>query len=412
MIKLAIGGLCIIYCINAYSVESSLKGIIDLRAVAVNGENNSESYLAGDYGKYRYNHGNEFALGQLGLQYKLEWQNNWSLNVVGNGFADDNDVSFGITEAYVHFKGLPTESGWRVHSKVGLYYPKISLENVATAWSTPYTLTSSTLNNWIGEEFRNTGLNLKLDKLGKASNSPHSFSFDLDLFQNNDSVGAMISWHGWALGSRQTLFNETLVVQDFPARNGMLVDQSSKSDPFIELDNRWGINVNGQWRYQNKVQVNVGYYDNRAEKGLVENGQYTWTTSFLHSGIKYKFAQGWELIGQIMQGNTLMTSPTLLPVVDNDFNSQYFMLRKFWDAHHLAVRFEYFSVDDLDKTIGDNNNENGKAITAAYRYQLTRQSFFLVEYNLIDSHRPARQYQHQSVNLTEQQYQIAYRYYF
>lgn len=412
MVKLATGLVCATICFNAFSVESSIKGLVDIRASVVNGADNAESYLTGDYGKFRYSDGTNFSLGQLGLHYQLEWQNQWSVNLVGNGFADSHDIAFGLTEAYGQYKGLPTASGWRFQSKIGVYYPQISLENIATAWSTPYSLTSSTINNWIGEELRNTGINIKFEKLGKATKSPHSVSLELDVFQNNDSAGAMLSWHGWTVGSRQTLLSERLIVQDFPARNGMLAEQAAESDPFIELDNRWGVNVTGQWRYQNNFKMSVGFYDNQAEKGLVENGQYTWTTSFIHAGFKYQITKGWELMGQYMSGSTLMTSPTFIRVVDNDFDSQFLMLRRFWGKHHIALRIEDFNVDDRDETLGDNNNESGNALSFAYRYSLNRQNFLLAEYTAVDSHRASRQYQHQPIKLKEQQYQVAYRYYF
>ncbi|NVK25580.1 MAG: hypothetical protein HWE10_11680 [Gammaproteobacteria bacterium] len=419
--------------VNSYAAESSFKGIVDVRAVSVSGEKANQSYLVGDYGKFRYGEGSQLALDQLGLQYHLNWQNNWSLNVIANGFVDDYDTTFGVTEAYAQYKGLPNSAGWRMQAKVGLYYPHISLENVATAWSTPYTLTSSAINNWLGEEFRSTGINFKIEKLGRFSGSNQNFSFDIDLFRNNDTAGAMLTWHGWTVGSRQTLFGETLVLQDFPARDGMLAAQAGNSDPFLELDNRWGLNTNAQWHYGKDLKVSMGYYNNFAERGIVVNGQYTWTTSFLHGGVKYKFADGWELIGQFMQGNTLMTSPTLIKVVDNDFDSQFVMVRHFWNDHHLALRLERFAVDDLDQTVGDNNDETGSALALAYRYRLNRQTFIVAEYTMVSSDRPSRgylsdadsyepmtmqtgyygnDYQKSIVDLTEHQYQIAVRYYF
>lgn len=412
MLKLFIGIVLTLCIFNSQSAEMSLKGIVDLRAVHVTSDANADSYLAGDYGKFRFNTGSELALGQLGLQYKVDWQNNWSSTVVGNGFADQNDTAVGITEAYLQYKGLPNANGLRISGKAGIYYPHISIENIATAWSTPYTITSSTINNWLGEEIRNSGFGLSVEKLGKQSRSPHSFIVDLDLFQNNDSAGAMLTWHGWTVGSRQTLLHERLVVQQFPAREGMLADQAAHSDPFIELDHRWGFNVSGQWRYKNTLRVQAGYYDNQAKKGIVEKGQYTWTTAFSHASFKYKFAKTWELMGQFMQGNTLMNSPQLTEVVNNDFNSQYLMLRKFWGKHHIALRAEYFNVDDLDQTIGDNNNESGHAYALAYRYRLSKQSFVLGEYTHVDSSRWSRRYQNQPIELTERQYQLSYRHYF
>ena len=397
---------------SVWSIEHSFKGIVDVRAYYVDNNSDAKSYLAGDYGKYRYDAGSGFALGQLGIQYHLSLNNYWSVNVIGNAFANKGNNNIGFTEGYIRYKGMPSANGWRVSSKIGVFYPSISLENISTAWSTPYTLTTSSLNNWIGEELRNTGVSLKIDKLGKMTKSPHTLSAEISLFQNNDPAGAMLAWHGWTIGSRQTLLQEKLIVQNFPAREGMLAAQAPKSDPFMELDNRWGGHLSATWRYENTFKLNAGYYDNRAEEGLVEDGQYTWTTSFSHLGLKYKLAPQLELIGQYMQGNTYMTSPFGLRVVDNDFDNAFLMLRKGWDNSHIALRVEHFNVDDLDELIGDNNNESGNGVSLAYRYKLARQSYIMAEYNWLNSDRPSRYYEHHPVELIERQYQIAYRYYF
>ena len=285
------------------------------------------------------------------------------------------------------------------------------MENIATAWSTPYTLTSSTINNWLGEELRHTGFEFSLDKLGKFSKSDHDFSADLSLFQNNDTTGAMLAWHGWTLGNRQTLLHEKLIVQPFFARTGDLKNQAAQSDPFIELDNRWGAHIVGHWRFKNQLKVNIGYYDNNVDPDVVKEGQYTWSTKFIHLGFKYKLNKTIELVGQYMQGSTYMQSPYGDKVVDNDFRSAFLMLRKHWRKHHLAFRVEEFSVDDFDQTVGDNNAEYGKALTLSYRYKLTKQSFILTEYNWLNSTRASRYYVGQPVNLIENQIQLAYRIY-
>jgi hypothetical protein len=396
---------------NSFALDANLKGIVDLRAYHV-ASDGSESYLAGDYGKYRFNDGSGLALGQLGAHLNLEFNSTWSATVVANAFANKGNSAIGITESYLNYKSLPTSSGWRIKSKIGVFYPTISFENVATGWSTPYTLTSSSLNNWVGEELRNTGVNLSLEKLGKFSGSKHSFSADVSLFQNNDPAGAMLAWHGWTIGSRQTLLHEKLIVQDFPAREGKLKFQAAESAPFLELDDRFGLHLSANWKYDNKLKFNIGFYNNFAEEGLVENGQYTWTTEFFHSALKYRFTKEWEVIAQVMAGNTYMTSPYKERVVDNDFDNAFIMLRHFWSDHHIAARFEHFNVDDLDGLWGDNNDEQGNAFSLAYRYKLSKQSFLLTEFNYIDSHRPSRWYLNQAIDKKETQYQIGYRYYF
>jgi len=138
-----------------------------------------------------------------------------------------------------------------------------------------------------------------------------------------------------------------------------------------------------------------------------------------------------------MSGDTLMTSPPIpiepdnnlvpssqysyvdpaqqtykIKVVYNDFASSFMMLRHFWQSHQVALRLENFEVTDLDFTEGDNNDEDGNAFTLAYRYRWDRQTFLFAEYNRIESTRPSRTYMEQAVDLTEQQYQLAVRYYF
>ena len=430
MIRFSLVIFCsLVLCHQAFAVESSFKGLVDVRAVTVSSGN--DTYLVGDYGKFRYSDGEQLALDLLGLQYHAKFDNDLSFNLIANGYADDNDSAFGITEAFIKYKGLPSENGWRWQGKAGIYYPKISIENTSTAWSTPHTLTSSVINNWVGEELRSTGVNVKLEKLGKFNSSKNNFAIDVDLFVNNESAGAILTWHGWTLGSRQTLLGETLILPDIPALDGMLSAQAHQSDPFIELDDKVGINLVGEWHYDKTLKMHLGYYNNNAEKGLVEHGQYTWTTYFIHSGLKYAFAPSWEVSAQYMAGNTLMTSPPItvvddnddsgaysstrtyrISVVDNDFASMFLMIKKQWREHQIALRLEQFEVDDLDQIEGDNNNETGDAFTFTYRYKMNRQMFMLAEYNIVDSQRWSRSYHSQPMNLTEEQYQFSVRYYF
>ena len=400
---------------NGFSVEHQFKGLIDLRLYIVDAIDQSESYLAGNYGKYGFDNGSGISLAQLGLQYHGNWDNGLSATIVANGYAggvkNSDNEAIGLTEAYLNYKSLPNQNGWRYKVKAGIFYPKISMENIATAWSTPYTLTSSSLNTWLGEEMRSTGIEFTIDKLGKLANSDHNFSLDVSLFKNNDTLGAMLAWHGWTTGSRQTLIHEKLIVQPFFAREGDLKSQAALSDPFIELDNKFGGHIVGRWQYKNTAKFNLGYYDNNANPDVVENGQYTWPTKFTHLGLKVKLAKKIEMISQYMQGNTYMQSPYGTKVVDNDFKNGFMMLRKYWGEHHMAIRFEKFSVDDLDQTVGDNNNESGKAFTLSYRYRLNKHSFIQTEYNYLDSSRASRYYLWQPINLVEQQLQLAYRFY-
>ena len=107
-----------------------------------------------------------------------------------------------------------------------------------------------------------------------------------------------------------------------------------------------------------------------------------------------------------------MTSPTGVNVVNNDFSTGYLLLRYLIGSSQIAARAELFDVDDKDSLPGDNNNENGKALTLSYRHQLSRQSFIYAEYNWVSSNRTARMYAWQPEFLIERQYQLGYRFYF
>lgn len=394
------------------AAEVKFSGVVDVRAHVVSSDASNSSYLKGDFGKFRFDDGLGFSLGQLGLKSQLSFDNNWSATIVANAFSEEGHLEAGITEAYARYKSIPDANGWRWGAKVGLFYPEISLEHIATAWSNPYTLTSSALNNWVGEELRSLGGSLSVEKLGKFNRSNHDFSFAASVFQNNDPAGAMIPWHGWTIGSRQTLIQERLVIPYFPALSADLSAQARHTDPFLELDDRWGLHVHGSWRYKKHAKLSAGFYDNHAREGIVKQGHYTWTTRFSHVGGKYKIGKNVELIGQYLSGNTYMTSPTGVDVVNSDFSTGYLLTRYLMGKSQIAVRAELFDVDDKDSLPGDNNNENGKSLTLSYRHQLSRQSFVFTEYNWVSSNRPARMYAWQPESLIERQYQLGYRFYF
>jgi len=113
-----------------------------------------------------------------------------------------------------------------------------------------------------------------------------------------------------------------------------------------------------------------------------------------------------------MSGDTLMQSPKRIDVVNNRFQSAYLSLGWKSGKKRLNARVEEFSVTDRDTTPLDNNNEQGKALTLSYRYQLARQWFMLGELSWLDSHRPARMYQGIAVDQVERLSLLGVRYYF
>ena len=391
------------------AAELSFKGLIDVRASHTDG---LDSYVNGDNGKFRNDNGAHLSLAQLAFAGELQATEALSLHAVGAAYADGVEDNVGLTEIYAKYRTTPTANGFRQTLRAGVFYPPISLENRAVGWSSSSSLTPSTMNSWIGEEVRLTGLEYSAEWLGKHRQSPVDAKLFGSLFINNDPTAAMLSWHGWTQSSRQTLLQEKLQLPDFPARNGALAGQASASDPFHEEDGRPGYVVGTELKYKRQGLLQLGYYDNRAQPYRQTNGQYGWDTRFVYAGFRWQPDRAWRLQGQIMQGATRMQDPRHQDVVNNDFRSGYLSLSWREKKHQILGRVEEFSVTDNDTTAGDNNSEVGKGVTLSYRYQLDRRTFLFSEYNWIDSKRGARMYQGLSLRQIERQWLLAARYYF
>ena len=394
--------------IIAQSLSIETKGIVDFRLTSTS---SSDSYIKGGLGKFRYSDGTRFSIGHAGLETNVEITDHWSARVVGNGYLDGEDDAIGLTEAFFKYQGLPSESGYRLSSRIGVFYPAISLEHIATGWASKDTLTGSTLNTWIGEEVRVAGLEGKLTKLGKFAGKSYDWSVTATVFKNNDPTGALLAWHGWTQSVRQTLYHES---RPFPPRlSPELVDQASESDPFRDVDGNPGFHIGGEWKKRRKGSFSFGYYDNQAKPFLIEQGNYGWKTRFYHLGGRWRFDHNLELTWQYLHGDTLMQNLQRQDIVNAGYGSGYIMLSKRWQKkHRFSVRLEEFSVDDRDSTELDNNDEYGKAATFSYQYRLSKGWFLSTEYNWIDSWRPSRSYINLPVDTTERQLQLSARYFF
>lgn len=394
------------------ATEYDLSGLIDIRATSTD---SSISYLKGGYGKFRYSDGENISLAQLALTLKVDWENNLSFHLLTNAYQDGETNGFGITEAFFRYRALPNADGIRFQGRFGFMYPKISLENIAVGWSSPYTLSYSTMNSWLAEEVRHVGIEGSISKLGKFSGSAHDFTLSTVLFGNNDPNGSMLSWHGWVQSSRQTFWNEKLDFPQFPALNeGQALETQAKySDPFVELDSLNGYQILGQWDWKSKSKLLMGYYDNRGADDVVKNGQYSWRTTFLHMGFRWINDNGITLLLQHMSGNSRMTVADNVDVVAINFSNTFLMLSKKWQKFRLSTRLEQFETNDLDGITGDNNDEDGHGLTLSLAYQFDEKLLLHIEYNYINSDRPSRMYYGQlDKKQQEKQIQLAARYYF
>ncbi len=170
--------LLILQPLNA--AEYEFHGVVDFRAT--NSNSLAKSYIAGGQGKFGLSDGTQFSIAQAGAQLAVTWENGLSAHGVINSYIDDEDSAFGVTEAYIKYKTLPNQSGYRFQTKAGIFYPEISLENNAYAWASKNTLNSSMINTWIGEEIRVFGSEFKVTRLGRMNNDAFDLSLSASVF--------------------------------------------------------------------------------------------------------------------------------------------------------------------------------------------------------------------------------------
>src|SRR5262249_47676395 len=112
-------------------------------------------------------------------------------------YVPDQKTLVDATEIYGRYQPIQNQS-WLLSFKGGAFYPPISLENEGIGWTSPWSITPSAINSWVGDELRTIG--------GEASAEWRYSSGSIGLtaagFARNDRAGALIADRGWTFGDR------------------------------------------------------------------------------------------------------------------------------------------------------------------------------------------------------------------
>lgn len=320
----------------------------------------------------------------------------------------EQDRGVDIVEAFVKYQPVPT-SAIAYSLKAGLFFPHISRENVGVAWTTPYTITPSAVNSWVGEEIRALGLEATVTYKGDL----HNISLTAAAFGFNDPAGTLLAFRGWGLGDAKVGALGELPLAELPqiGPSGDFIKQPFWVRPVREIDNRPGFYGAVDWEYGDNIQAGAFYYDNRGNPESIENKQYAWDTRFWNWYIEAELPREFKLISQYMMGNTKMggISRDGQRYVDVDYDAGFVLLTKKLDRFRLTTRFDWFGTDDNSFEQFDNNNENGTALTAAISANVFKKDVILLEYLHISSERPARETIGFMSNQKNDIFQVSYR---
>ncbi|MEM8995036.1 MAG: hypothetical protein AAGF23_09630 [Acidobacteriota bacterium] len=305
----------------------------------------------------------------------LEWRpsDRWGAYVHAVARAEPEALEgreVGVVEAYaeVNFEARDADL-WTV--RLGHYLLPTSRENVDVGWSSPYALSFSALNTWIGEEVRATGA-LGIYQL--AVGQTDEIQLGGGVFYNNDTAGTLIAWRGWALGDRLSVYGEYAPLpplRGFMEGGAFDIQDPRGTNPFgSDLDGRAGWNAFAGYSRPEVGSVRYTHYDNRGDRGFYVN-EYAWRTRFDLIGADYHWGP-WSFAAEWMDGSTGMGDPTERHV-QLDYRAGYVLASYGGAGFRVTARYDDFETIERDESVGyDPNDGGGSAWALAAFYEPER----------------------------------------
>jgi len=256
-----------------------------------------------------------------------------------------------VPEAYVRYRPVST-GAWRGSAKAGLYFLPISLENDGIGWTSPWTITPSAINSWVGEEIRGFGAEVREEWRARSG----TLSFGGGLFRNNDVAGNILALRGWSLSD---------VTYGIGGRLREPADRGEREtyDPFRPIGGRTGWYADASWKAIEGWELRALHYDNRADPAaytLYAGGErlFAWRTRFWSAGAVWTRGP-LTVIAQAMDGDTDVRPDGVSFLTP--FRSAFVLAGWNRGAWRPAVRVERFSTR--------NPSERGHAVTAALNWR-------------------------------------------
>jgi hypothetical protein len=351
--------------------EFDLLGVVWARGLVVEGQ---PAWLEGGFGRLTEGAADpQDSLATLrgALHLGIDWKPSETWLVHAHGVAQGEPASYGgrrvgLVEAYLQFRPELTPKD-TLRLRAGSFFPPTSLENTEPLWQSPYTVTLSALNAWIGEEVRLTGLDASWIRKGDRDR----LELSAVAFGVNDSSGALIGWRGWSLGDRLSTAGEVLPLPPLTTLEPGEAFGEQRDDgtrPVDELDSRLGYMARARWSRPEAFRIQAAFTHNRGDRRL-HRGQYSWDTRFAQAGLELPLGKDFTLVAEGVLGDTGM-GPAVAggPRVDVRFKVGYALLSWRRGAWRVTARFDGFDNEDRDST-AEPGQESGWAATAALFWQ-------------------------------------------
>jgi len=386
----------------ALAVDFHFDGYADLRLIV---PSNQESWQNGMLGKLRYgaeDNKPEARLAEaVGQAVALITPELMGLAVIR--IEPEQRTFFDFLEAYLRYRPVST-TAWRWSVKAGAFFPPVSLENTELGWTSPWTLTPSAINTWVGEEIRIIGTEGMLEWRSEA----RTIAFMGSIYGWNDPAGILVADRGWALHDRVT------GLIDRPREPDAIAYATHVPEPLytyevLEIDGRPGWYGAASWDETGIGKFNVIYYNNEANPKAVYK-QIAWRTDFWNVGVSTQIGNV-TLLAQALTGDTLIV-PSARFFSDTRFESAYLLAG--WNVSQnwrVAGRVDVFSNSEKRPFPTGNLSEHGNAVTAAVNYLPYDWLRLTAEAIRVESTRGQRTIENLNPHAIENQIQFSARFY-
>ena len=390
---------------NASAQALQLHGFVDVRAVSMHGDD--DRWTDGGLGKARTDDANAGIGG--GAALVADWQATPSLLASASAqYSPESSHPLDVIDASLRWRPVST-TPWRASLKAGMFFAPISLENDALGWTSPYTLTPSAIDTWVGEELRTFGAEGRVEHRGTRG----TFAAGLGLFAKNDPAGELLATRGWAMHDLVTGLDARLRQPDAVAPS---VESTAPVyfRPFLEIDHRLGAYALLDWRTPADDRAMLLAYDNRADPaGDVDYAGrelYAWRTRFWSAGGRHRVGD-YAVLAQLMRGSTLIT-PTPGLRLDTRFAAGYLMAARDTGRWRPAVRVDLFRTARTPAGDPATGDEHGRALTLALGWRPRDDLRLTGELLHIDSTRAQRMLEGRDPHQRETQLQASLRWFF
>ncbi len=375
-------------------MDISFAGYVDLRLIVPAGE---KSWLDGGLGKFRFGAGQPSpdlrlteAVGEATLAIRDDLHAVTTLRL-----EPEQRTGIDILESYVAWRP-PASGDWRWSAKAGAFFPPVSVENDDLGWTSPYTLTPSAINSWVGEELRTIGGEATLAHSGSAG----TLSATASLLCCNTPAGTMMAERGWALDDRPTGLFERLRLPDAtvrlyggtpPGRTGLFENVGGTAGWYAQL----------KWDVPGIGQLALLRYDNEADPNASTSRDSAWLTRFWNVSLKSRLG-GVALLAQAFTGDTAVGDGAG-GLSTTYFDSAFVLASYDIGDWRLSARAESFDSRTAHFALMD---EDGHAFTAAVIWNARDWLRLTAEALTIDSRRNERALENLATDSIDTQFQL------